>query len=71
MGTAWARHGHGMLCVNRPFRCVKESVTGLSEPGKTRLGLKFDVALLIYKHFVVFDCHFLIHSLLYDAQRDV
>ena len=18
-GTAWARHGHGMLCVNRPF----------------------------------------------------
>jgi hypothetical protein len=19
-GTAWARHGHGMLCVNRPLR---------------------------------------------------
>jgi len=21
-GTAWARHGHGMLCVNRPLDCV-------------------------------------------------
>jgi len=20
-GTAWARHGHGMLCVNRPLYC--------------------------------------------------
>ena len=44
--------------MNRPLRRVKESVTGLSEPGKTRLGLKFDVAVLIYKSFVVFDCHF-------------
>jgi len=21
MGMAWARHGHGMLCVNLPFSC--------------------------------------------------
>jgi hypothetical protein len=20
-GTVWARHGHGMLCVNRPYEC--------------------------------------------------
>ena len=22
-GTTWARHGHGMLCVNRPLRVYK------------------------------------------------
>jgi len=21
MGAAWKRHGHGMLCVNRPYLC--------------------------------------------------
>ena len=23
-GTAWARHGHGLLCVNRPFKSHTE-----------------------------------------------
>ena len=27
MGTAWAQHGHGMLCVNRPF-WTRETETG-------------------------------------------
>ena len=25
MGTAWARHGHGMLCVNRPYLVLHHS----------------------------------------------
>jgi len=24
-GTAWARHGHGMICVNRPLLVAKDS----------------------------------------------
>jgi len=33
MGTAWAQHGHGMLCVNRP---LVSSVLDLRERERER-----------------------------------
>jgi len=39
MGTAWARHGHGMLCVNqtRPY-CVNQLGKTHSKPLAARHG---------------------------------
>jgi len=50
-GTAWKRHGRGMLCVNRPLHCQYSLV--ITPPGSllhaqelTLLNVKF---LLTYK----------------------
>jgi hypothetical protein len=39
MGTVWARHGHGMLCVNRPYGSIFQ--------------VKLPLSLCLFKHHTI------------------